>query len=842
VKRLTLSAALLTAVAAPAVADQPAGEPGSGSADGREIVVTAERIITSALRDVPVERRYDPDHIASYAVSTVGDVLDEITRENGDEEPALLVNGEPVSGREDIEDYPAEAIARIEVLPRGAAGRIGGAPGQRAYNVVLRDRVTTATATASHRLATDGGWNAELGELLLTHIRKQDRANLTLRARDSGLLLESDRDVVQPAQFVPFDPIGNVLPFPFGAAEVDPALSALAGTLVTAAGVPAGVRSPTLTDFSRTANRLNSADLGQFRSLRSANRGYEAAFAGSMRLLPWLTASATGKLEWSKDRGLGGLPGTQFVLPETNPASPFSRDVLIALSDETRPLRSRGSFDTANATFMLSGRLGEWNPRLTARLLRQERTYSFERSGQSFASPIVLGPAQNPFAQDLAPLITVTRDLTRTRTESEGLRADIDGPLLKLPAGRLLFRAGAGVNWNRLSASRSSGVTTAYSRSDTTLEAGLTVPIASAREGALPALGELEATADVARVDLSRQAALWHWSSALNWQFRPWLRLNGGIDRTRNPPEIELLSAPVVSYPNVRLFDPVREETVDVTSISGGNPALRAETVDVVHLSVGAAPDQKYNLQQQPDFTATDSRNGLGSLPPTSTAVMAAFPGRYQRDASGRLVVVDSRPINFARQQQDQLRYGASFTIPLYRNATPLDGAGPVTATAGPKPRLDLTFGHTVLFSNRILIARGLPEIDLLREGASGLGGSRPRHLIDGSIALTDRGTGLRLNGSWRSTSSILAGTAFDPQRIRFGSLAIFDLRAFAETARLFPGRDWAKGGRVTLSVRNLANTRQDVRDSRGNTPLSYQPAYRDAVGRTFEIELRKAF
>jgi iron complex outermembrane receptor protein len=40
----------------------------------------------------------------------------------------------------------------------------------------------------------------------------------------------------------------------------------------------------------------------------------------------------------------------------------------------------------------------------------------------------------------------------------------------------------------------------------------------------------------------------------------------------------------------------------------------------------------------------------------------------------------------------------------------------------------------------------------------------------------------------------------------------------------------------------NLTNARQRVRDSFGHNPLQYQPDYRDPLGRTIEVELRKVF
>ncbi|MEJ8630412.1 hypothetical protein P0F65_12230 [Sphingomonas sp. I4] len=47
---------------------------------------------------------------------------------------------------------------------------------------------------------------------------------------------------------------------------------------------------------------------------------------------------------------------------------------------------------------------------------------------------------------------------------------------------------------------------------------------------------------------------------------------------------------------------------------------------------------------------------------------------------------------------------------------------------------------------------------------------------------------------------------------------------------------------RATLGVTNLFNIRPRVRDRTGTTPLSYQPAYLDPLGRTLSFNLRKVF
>jgi hypothetical protein len=75
-----------------------------------------------------------------------------------------------------------------------------------------------------------------------------------------------------------------------------------------------------------------------------------------------------------------------------------------------------------------------------------------------------------------------------------------------------------------------------------------------------------------------------------------------------------------------------------------------------------------------------------------------------------------------------------------------------------------------------------------------------------------------------------------------FSPVFILSLRAFTDVHRFFPDSDWSRSMRLSLNVYNATNDRQEVRDSFGDTPLRYQAAYRDPVGRMIEIELRKVF
>ena len=69
-------------------------------------------------------------------------------------------------------------------------------------------------------------------------------------------------------------------------------------------------------------------------------------------------------------------------------------------------------------------------------------------------------------------------------------------------------------------------------------------------------------------------------------------------------------------------------------------------------------------------------------------------------------------------------------------------------------------------------------------------------------------------------------------------------MRVFGNLERLVPAsQTWAKGMRMSMEVSNLLKSRPSVRlRADGSTPLSYQPAYLEPLGRTIRLSLRKQF
>ena len=830
-----------SAVAAP---EPPADQQDSDASqpDRNIIIVNGRRVAVTAIEDEPAEQSYDSDAIASYAASTLGEVVSQIRSENGDTDPVLLVNGQPLSDPDDIADIPVEAVARIETLPRGSAQRVGGNAGQRAYNIVLRPSVRSLTLTASRETATEGGWGNSRGEAIVTYIKGRDRINLTLRGGQSGTLYETERDFIPRSLAIPYSPLGNLLPA-FGT-EIDPALSALVGVPVGSVALPAGIDNPSLADLASGANRLNPVGDGAYRSLRGSYRPIELSLSGNKELASWLALSFNGRLSWNVNRSASGLPTGRFLIPAFHPLTPFDSGASLLLSDAARPLRNenRSNFRSLSAT--LNANKGSWRATLSGRWDERHSGYISRFSGPLAGGANRVPADVNPFDGSLAALIPISERRSNSRGRNGALLIDAEGPVAELWAGPLRFRAATGALWTRYRAEDTSGLRS-LDRHEYSGRLGVTIPLTSRATPFLPDLGDSELALDIGRTDLGRFGSLRRHSFAFNWQPADWLRvvaLDSREDRAIVP---ELLSAPVVITPNLAYFDPLTGDTVDVTAIYGGGGDLQNEEQRARSIALTLTPYRKYGLQFDTEYSRNDLRNQIGALPPPSAAIVAAFPDRFQRDANGTLILVDNRSVNFARQRGEQLRFGLRLAFPLSGAVPGAGGSTPPRSSSAPRPiplRLQVNVSHTWLLNSRTVIREGLPEIDLLNGGVVGLSGGQQRHYTTGSIALTQGGSGVRIEAQRRGASNIVIGSFADPDLLAFGALTTIDLKAFADVGRAFPRSKALKNVRLTASFDNLLNNRQRVTNLAGETPQAYQPIRRDPIGRTFLVELRKVF
>lgn len=160
--------------------------------------------------------------------------------------------------------------------------------------------------------------------------------------------------------------------------------------------------------------------------------------------------------------------------------------------------------------------------------------------------------------------------------------------------------------------------------------------------------------------------------------------------------------------------------------------------------------------------------------------------------------------------------------------------------------RWNLSVYHSIELNNRALVAPGGPALDLLSGDALGEGGVS-RHRIEFEGGLFKDGLGARISGRYSSPTTVNGSGLPGSSDLRFGALATFDLRVFANleqqewlTGSNGPG--FWKGTRLGLRVNNVFDAQQRVTDSSGVVPLRYQPGLVDPTGRFFEIELRKLF
>ena len=156
--------------------------------------------------------------------------------------------------------------------------------------------------------------------------------------------------------------------------------------------------------------------------------------------------------------------------------------------------------------------------------------------------------------------------------------------------------------------------------------------------------------------------------------------------------------------------------------------------------------------------------------------------------------------------------------------------------------RLQIAVYHTYFFRDDILVRPGGPTLDLLDGSTIGTGGGQPTQEIEFQLGYSNNGFGARLTGQWESATHVDGAPGSVSGTLHFSSLATANLRLFADLGQqpALVRHAWARGARVTLSVTNLTDSRQNVRDATGATPLAYQPDYLDPLGRTVRLTLRK--
>jgi uncharacterized membrane protein YgcG len=671
------------AAAAPSPAPAPAPKTPAPDPDDevQEVVVRGKRIpqVGGVVGDIKPELQLSPADIQSYGVSSVTELLEELAPETrsdrgrGGESPVVLLNGHRISSFNEIQNIPTEAILRVDILPEEVSLKYGYTANQRVVNIVLRRRFRAITGEGIAGAPTEGGEIKGTAEADLLNLRGDARLNLDLKYTANTALSEHARGVVEPASSGFFDTQGNVVS-PTGG-QIDPAYSLLAGQAVTVAGVPAvaATRAPTLLDFLPTASTPNATDVSRDRTLVPAAQNLTLNGVLSQPSIAGTVLTLNGTLGATTSDAKEGLGGFDLLVPAGDPFSPFSQPVDVARYDPAfGPLRQTTEGWTAHMGATLNKDTATWRYSLTGAYDHGDSLTRTDTGLNPAGLQALLdagSPDFNPFGALPADLIGALPEAkARSLSDSANLQVLANGPALKAPAGDIYTSLKIGDSVSAVTShSSSSGLDQSSSASRNTLNAQINVdiPLLSDKTKVLDFLGDVSINGNAAIDELSDFGALKTYGYGVNWT--PLTGLNLIVSQTHDEaaPTVSQLAGALLTTPGQRIFDYVTGQTVDVTTLTGGNTALKSDSRTVSKIGLTWKPLEGQDLTLTANYIASDIKNPIASFPAVTPQIEAAFPTRFTRDADGDLTEVDFRPVNFADQRRTELRWGLNFAMPV---------------------------------------------------------------------------------------------------------------------------------------------------------------------------------
>ena len=822
-----------TAPEAAAQATAPAGEAAedeSGSVlKGREIIVRATRIKGQVLAPQQPITTFTAQDIAAYGVSSIADLLTAIAPETnsgrgrGATMPVILVNGQRIASFRELRDYPPEAIRKVEVLPEEVALRYGYPPDQRVVNFILKNHYHSRTLEVEGSVPDRGGADTEKAQLQYLRVNKDNRLNFALQADRTSPLTEAARGVAQSSA----------------------SLSGLAG------------------DPNPADNRTLVADTRNY----SANANWTQPL-GHGSAAGTLTVNAA--LSRAETTSLVGLNRVDLVGPAPAALS-LERTLPGALARFNRT-------DTLQSGATLNQPLGQWQFSAT---LDGTHTYAITNSdNRADTSSLLSAAANGSLAIDGVLPSVPSAGYVHAETDSNSLTSllSLIGHPARLPAGQAALTIKAGFAWSDQtgttvqSGGGSAGVVPSLKRGDASAGIDLALPITSRKEQFGAGLGDITLDLSLGGDRLSDFGWLANWSAGLTWDVTPSLSLEGTAITRQAAPSFADLGYPTVLNFNEPVFDFATGQTELVTVITGGNPALRRESQHDIKLGLNWTLPFLQHSNLIVEYFDNHSDNVSAPFPLLTPAIEAAFPGRVTR-VGGVIATINEQPVTLSSQHEARLRWGFNLfgtigqPLPagggrfggLYgggrsggRSGGPAGGAASSGHAGGGFPRdpgypgrWNLAIYHTVQFIDRVLVAPGGPSLDLLNGDALGDSGGVARQSVEVDGGLFYKGLGLRLGGTWTGPTHVNASGAPASSDLRYGALAKFNLRGFIDCDQrpgLVEAVPFLKRARLTLRVNNVLDSRQSVTDGTGATPIAYQSAIMDPLGRVIGAELRKMF
>jgi iron complex outermembrane recepter protein len=542
----------------------------------------------------------------------------------------------------------------------------------------------------------------------------------------------------------------------------------------------------------------------------------------------------------------------------------------------------------------VNGRTGDWNWRanVSANSVQRRTTTQIGIDPAAYQAGVADGSI-NPFTDNpAAGLLYRQPNRAESRTFSVDSLISAGGIIADLPAGPVQVTLTGKADYTRINSETATMSTTNSTRLSRTGYEGagnIDIPLIEDGVGIGELLGSISVNGNAGYRDLSDFGGLVSYGGGVNWNLFDNLGITASYIGEEAAPSLANLGNPQLLTPNVSVYDFTRGETVLVDYISGGNPDLEKEQRRDIKLTVNWQPTFVKDLRVTGEYLRNRSSNVTAAFPSLTPTIEGAFPGRVTRDANGQIIRVDARPVTFAATRNDALKLSLSYSggfgemqqqqMPGMGAGRPGGGGGGPRAGGpgpgaggppsggpraggggGPRPggmggpgggmgggqagRYFISLGYQYQLQDQIDIGVGVPTLDLLNGDATGTGGT-PRHSANLEGGVFYKGMGLRLSGRYSGSSRVDGDPLTGSTGLEFGDLATFDVRVFInleQRGNLAEKMPFFKGTQVSFAVDNVFDNYQRVTNDNGQTPIGFQRAYIDPVGRFFEIDFRKRF
>ncbi|MEO0452015.1 MAG: hypothetical protein AAFZ74_17000 [Pseudomonadota bacterium] len=168
----------------------------------QEIIVDGSYLKGSSLSEYEPELVLTESNIAAYGVSSIGELLSIIQVETSsgkqrrNEPPVVLINGRRVSGFRELDNYPVESLARVEVLPEEASLAYGFTANQRVINFVLKADLQIVPINTRTQAPIGGGTFSNTIDGSRVFIDGNNRSTIRAKVSESSQLTERERDII----------------------------------------------------------------------------------------------------------------------------------------------------------------------------------------------------------------------------------------------------------------------------------------------------------------------------------------------------------------------------------------------------------------------------------------------------------------------------------------------------------------------------------------------------------------------------------------------------------------------------------------------------------------------